>query len=318
MDMSQEKKFRPACSQCTDANQLEQLGIVTSTAYQLVCSGAGVSAQSFSYRKPAIGSGHEFPVARSTLEMATKKPVWCVLLTATIAPFVDLTKEDYGAGQNRDLSARVKEYLRGLELWANNTALPIIFAENSGAGELSELRQKWKEHLTPDQQRRVEVLDLFDWARDTRCSLDEIGCHEAHAIRGALIRSQLIKDAGCAHVLKANGRWFAYDIESVLGMCNVRQPWPVLVTQNPRWQFDPDQPDSEWRQESQIMGFNLKFESSLFGWADTGAGCMECQISEFVRTWRSESIAAGRVCDMPPLRIDPNREGSTGVLRTWL
>merc|ERR1711865_60079 len=137
-------------------------------------------------------------------------------------------------------------------------------------------------------------------------------------IRGAVTRSQLIKDAGCTHALKATARWFAHNIESVLDMCNSRQPWPVLMTQNPRWQFDPDQPDSIWRQESQIMGFNLKFESLLFGWADTGVGCMECQISEFVRTFRSDSLATDRICDMPPLRIDPNKEGSTGILRTWL
>ena len=109
--------------------------------------------------------------------------------------------------------------------------------------EVGEFRQKWKQHLTPEQQRRVEILDLFEWSRASRCGFDEIGCHEAHAIRGAVARSQLIRDAGCTHALKANGRWFAYGIESVLGMCNARQPWPVLVTQNPRWQYDPDDPD---------------------------------------------------------------------------
>ena len=53
-----------------------------------------------------------------------------------------------------------------------------------------------------------------------------------------------------------------------------------------------------WRQETQIMGFHLKFESLLFGWSGKGTSCMECQISDFVRTSRSNSIATDRICDI--------------------
>ena len=80
--------------------------------------------------------------------------------------------------------------------------MPIIFAENSGAPEAGEFRQKWKQHLTLEQQRRVEILDLSEWSRASRYGFDEISCHEAYAIRGAVARSQLIKDAGCTHALK--------------------------------------------------------------------------------------------------------------------
>ena len=64
------------CQQCTHINPADR--------YRLVCSGSGSQ------------------VTSSTMEMVTKKPKWCVLLTATVAPVVDPTKTGYGADKNRN------------------------------------------------------------------------------------------------------------------------------------------------------------------------------------------------------------------------
>jgi len=241
--------------------------------------------------------------------------VWCVLLSATLDPFISLSNNSWSKHKNHDPAKRMAEYARSLELWANRTSMPIIFADNSGDAErLANITGGWKARLPKKRMQLVEVLNI---PRSSVCGGKEIGCHEGHLVMTAVQQSQLVKS--CTHVLKVTGRWFPHHIESVLGMC--RRPELRLVVQNPRWRGDPDNPKSGWRQETQVLGFNKRFIHELFGWAESnGAACMECHIGSKVSAWR-KNANINTICDMPPLLLDTKfspREGSTGQLRNSL
>ena len=241
--------------------------------------------------------------------------VWCVLLSATLAPFISLSNNSWSKHKNHDPAKRMAEYARSLELWANRTSMPIIFADNSGDAErLANITGGWKARLPKKRMQLVEVLNI---PRSSVCGGKEIGCHEGHLVMTAVQQSQLVKS--CTHVLKVTGRWFPHHIESVLGMC--RRPELRLVVQNPRWRGDPDDPKSGWRQETQVLGFDKRFIHELFGWAESkGAACMECHIGSKVSAWR-KNANINTICDMPPLLLDTKfspRGGSTGILRNSL
>ena len=70
-----------------------------------------------------------------------------------------------------------------------------------------------------------------------------------------------------------------------------------------------------------MLGFRAGLSDSLYGWWRHHGGCEECHMSHRVVSTR-EQMRSGRLphwalceCDLPPLRVVPVREGSTGQMR---
>ena len=247
---------------------------------------------------------------------------WCVLLTATVQPDVDLSTLGLDAVQQKNAEERRAMYEAVLRDWAAQE-LPVIFAENSGAD------LKWAERLLSDAPGGGEALSI---PRATTChTKGDIGCHEAHTLLQAVARSKLLRDSGkCTHALKLTGRYF---VTSALGALPLLCKGRPVALQNAPWKHptrggsasDNNIYSPAKRQESQVMGFDLRLAHTLYGWAERGEGCMECHMTQLALRLRDEAEAgtcgdSGRnlVCELPPLDIRPRREGSTGILRLQL
>ena len=123
-----------------------------------------------------------------TLPDSSSRHVWCVLLSATLAPFISLSHESFSKFKNHDPATRMAEYARSLELWANRTSMPIIFADNSGDAErLANITGGWKARLPKKRMQLVEVLTI---PRSSVCGGNEIGCHEGHLVMTAVQQSK--------------------------------------------------------------------------------------------------------------------------------
>ena len=68
-----------------------------------------------------------------------------------------------------------------------------------------------------------------------------------------------------------------------------------------------------------MVGFRADLSDWLYGWWRHHEVCEECHMSHHVVSTR-EQMRSGRqphwaLCDLPPLRVVPVREGSTGKVR---
>jgi len=226
----------------------------------------------------------------------------CVLLTATTTPSVDLRKTPYGAGQQRNAHERQQMYEGVLAHWLKICPpLPIMLVENSG-DDLSWANVAVRK-LKLNATERAARLELHPLARAARCTMDEIGCHEADAMLRAVRASRLIgRGAGpsgeqqCSHVLKVTGRYAISNVHAALRRCGPR--WDVAV-QNTSWNGGPG---------TKVFGFRAELDEALFGWSQLRGQCQECHVHEWLR-----QNPEARVCQLPRLRVKPVTEGSTGL-----
>ena len=87
--------------------------------------------------------------------------------------------------------------------------------------------------------------------------------------------------------------------------------------QNPTWQHKGRK---SWRQETSALGFRASLADEIFGWWKKGGKGQEAHVTEYVHRLRRASCrksAHGKcpICELPPLRVLPVREGSTGIFR---
>ncbi len=223
---------------------------------------------------------------------------WCLLLTATTNVTVDLRSTSYGKAQQRDARERQQLYAGVLDHWLKKyPTLPIVLVENSGDS------LAWAKELAAPLANASARLELLPIAQANTCKMDEIGCPEADAVLRSLRASRLFILRQCEHVLKVTGRYaVTSDIGAALRGC--KHGWDVAV-QNSTWDA------RNHRVGTQVLGFRAALSEQLFGWSQAGRqACQECHVNAWVA-----SHPEARVCHLPPLRVRPVREGSTGILR---
>ena len=132
--------------------------------------------------------------------------------------------------------------------------------------------------------------------------------------------------ARCTHALMVTGRYaMAGNMPRTLLRCGPR--WD-LVVQNPTWMARRKRNNTcrshwyqgcGWRQETSVLGFRASLADSLFGWWSERGRCEECHMSQRVLVTREmirrKMLPSWALCDLPPLRVLPVREGSTGLMR---
>ena len=260
---------------------------------------------------------------------------WCLLLTMSVNPSVDLVAANQSwakpsangmGGQQHNPATRRALYVDSLRRWVENSAMPIIIAENSGE-RFDELRHMRRRHNQP-----VELIRLSHAAT---CTTTEIGCHEASAVLRAVNRSRLLSrrlrsgpfagEEQCTHVLMVAGRYFIPGAERLLeSRCGA---FSAVAVQSPRWSLPLNH--SDWRQETSAYGFDKRWAGALFNWSLAYGQCQECHASRVVRRLMEYETMASSVsaeqhtnelppllCHLPPMRVNPPvQEGSTGILR---
>ena len=195
---------------------------------------------------------------------------WCLLLTMSVNPSVDLVAANQSwakpsangmGGQQHNPATRRALYVDSLRRWVENSAMPIIIAENSGE-RFDELRHMRRRHNQP-----VELIRLSHAAT---CTTTEIGCHEASAVLRAVNRSRLLSrrlrsgpfagEEQCTHVLMVAGRYFIPGAERLLeSRCGA---FSAVAVQSPRWSLPLNH--SDWRQETSAYGFDKRWAGALF------------------------------------------------------
>jgi len=202
--------------------------------------------------------------------------------------------------------------MTSLEAWLNRTNLPIIFVENSNDRVfINHLRS----HVASTSQ--ASRIDIIEGGPSTTCEASEIGCHEASAIFNGVQRSvffgptALSATPRCTFVVKVTGRYFVHDLERALMHCPAKT---ILAVQNPAASI------AYSRQESIVIGFDVRSNKRLFGWCQRGELCQECHLGAIVERMRAAPKRSPRgprgLCVLPLLAVDPVHEGTSGLLRT--
>ena len=138
----------------------------------------------------------------------------------------------------------------------------------------------------------------------------DIGAAEAQSVLQALNLSRLIRQQAHGLLFAVSGRYFVHDFEARVQAACRRASDAVIVLQNPEWPVR--------RQETSVIGFTLASAHLIYSWAIKDPPqqqyCLECHVTELVRRVRLHH--SHHICDLPPLRVDRVREGSTGILRS--
>ena len=283
------------------------------------------------------------PSSRCDAQLA-KPPRIFVVLTASVRAFVNLKRRGL-RNQQRNESERRAVYERSVQRWAEDTNIPVVFVENSGA-DLSSIRGQ-----VPSFRRDFEFLNVAPWPeRLPDSARSDVGRMEAQAVISALNSSALLATR-CAHdvVFKVTGRFFVRDfVPLIRRQClrgHLRHPErsPLIMVQKPSWEHAEGE-RGPLERETQVMGFDASFAADVLGWAATPIAATEWeyirwQIGSEVQLGKlatrlgfpttNSSVSSGlveprelngaglnsRVCQLPPLPVLPVREGSTGKLR---
>ena len=154
--------------------------------------GALVGALSFARKESTnVKELPEFWPAASMVPVAVKPtpqaPRWCLLLTTSTRPTIDLHNLSYGRRQQRDAQVRrrlyrqvVRSYLKDL---AVGSGLPMVVVENTADRVFMNMlrhdlsyNSSFSAGLSLEARKKVELLQFLP---ATTCSNEEIGCHEA-------------------------------------------------------------------------------------------------------------------------------------------
>lgn len=257
-----------------------------------------------------------------------KQPRIFVVLTASVKAFVNLQRRGMRA-QQRNQTERRAVYERSVQRWAEDTNIPVVFVENSGA-DLESIRK----HV-PATRQEFEVLNVAPWGeRLPRGLRPDVGRIEAQALITALNSSTLLA-ARCPHdiVFKITGRYFVRDFETLVrrqclrGHSVLHHPGrtPLILVQTPSWAHAAAE-RPRWERETQAMGFAASFAADVLGWAaipvaPTFQEYVRWQISseshfgKLVLRVQNATDLKARACHLPPLPVMPVREGSSGKLR---
>ena len=182
--------------------------------------GALVGALSFARKESTnVKELPEFWPAASMVPVAVKPtpqaPRWCLLLTTSTRPTIDLRNLSYGRRQQRDAQVRrrlyrqvVRSYLKDL---AVGSGLPMVVVENTADRVFMNMlrhdlsyNSSFSAGLSLEARKKVELLQFLP---ATTCSNEEIGCHEASNIHRAIRVSALFnrvrgQDPMCTHAIK--------------------------------------------------------------------------------------------------------------------
>lgn len=199
----------------------------------------------------------------------SKSPRIFVVLTASIHAFVNLRRRGM-KNQQRNETERRAVYERSVQRWAEDTSIPVIFVDNSGA-DLSSIRRQ-----VPSDRREFEVLTVAPWSESLPDGArPDVGRIEAQAIISALNTSALLATR-CAHdvIFKVTGRYFVRDfVPLVLRQClrgHLHHPEraPLVMIQKPTWEHAEGE-RGRLERETQVMGFAASFATDVLGWAAT-------------------------------------------------
>lgn len=230
--------------------------------------------------------------------------------------------------------------------WATRSNLPILFLENSGSN-LDSLRQQVpldrKEpfaFLSIPRATPANLTILHDGrasSRQVRNDPDDntLGHAETRMMREALKISLVNVLSACPSpmLLKVTGRFFVPELERIVRTrclqraSSLRAPPPVLMLQSTR---HPRSGPHDWRSESwasdpsnlesQVVGFTPTVAKRLFDEILRSPGShasFETGLSAAVAHFKS-TFQERRICWLPRMPIDPTREGSSGVERSFL
>ena len=268
-----------------------------------------------------------------------------VILTATIRIAI---RAGNGAQQNSS-SSRRSTYEASVRGWATRSNLPVLFVENSGAN-LDSLRQQVpldrKEpfaFLSIPRATPANLTILHDGrasSRPVRNDLDDnhLGHAETRMMRKALDLPLVHVLSACPFpmLLKVTARFFVPELERIVResclqrASSLRAPPPVLMVQSTR---HPRSGPNDWRSESwasdpsnlesQVVGFTPNVADTLLLETIRGAlpgnhASFERGLSAAVAHFNTSADQERRICWLPRMQIDPTREGSSGVERSFL
>ena len=267
-----------------------------------------------------------------------------VILTATIRIAI---RAGNGAQQNSS-SSRRSTYEASVRGWATRSNLPVLFVENSGAN-LDSLRQQ----VPLDRKEPFAFLSIpratpanLTILHDGRASSppawngldDNLGQAEAQIMRKALDLPLVHVLSACPFpmLLKVTARFFVPELERIVResclqrASSLRAPPPVLMVQSTR---HPPSGPHDWRPEgwgsdpshveSQVVGFTPDVADRLLLETIRGAlpgnhASFERGLSAAVAHFSQSFDQERRICWLPRMQIDPTREGSSGVERSFL
>ena len=236
---------------------------------------------------------------------------FCVMLTTTITPGVDLRKDAWARQQQLNATERELLYKSTLRHWLQEYPfLPIILVENSRA-DLRGLKAAAAGAFPHGGfSRRPGAVEFLSIGPSKDCGGAEIGCHEASTIFRAVAQSGLVRHtdnplkltaleqyrawykeelAGkhkCTHVIKVTGRYVPAEPtfhQIVRRSCG--PDWTMMM-QNTTWGSFGYPPT--WK-GTQILGFRASITTQLFGWSRFGLMCQECHANEFADMVRAKS-----------------------------
>ena len=206
-----------------------------------------------------------------------------VLLTMAINPFLDLTVR--GMHQQRNVTERLVTYQRSVRAWADNSSLPVVVVENTGA-DLAPLRAQVTNSA---RAREFEFHSL-----PVRANLsDDIGAAEANAVIDAIDASTMLRARRRKYdlVFKITGRYFVPDFERIVrSACeldgNGASPPSFVVTRSP-WM------PKFGRQETTVIGFDSRTQGPLINWAKSGGKFFEGHATRLLADETCKSRADG-------------------------
>jgi predicted Fe-Mo cluster-binding NifX family protein len=122
----------------------------------------------------------------------------------------------------KDKNERLKQYVKTILKWLNNTNIQIVVVENSGYDYSNDLKDEIEKY-----KDRFEILTFKEGlTEESKYLIDNTskGDSEIYAINYAYKNSQLIKNNNPVFIIKITGRYFIPELENYLHLCTFKTP----------------------------------------------------------------------------------------------